>query len=193
MGSRQEGRTMRFGRFIPGIAVGLVVGTLGLGTAVAAGLITSKDIKNRTIRGVDLTENLLDRLSQPGPQGEQGETGAMGPAGPAGPAGPEGQAGPTGPAGPQGPMGPAGSSGANGVSGYEVVQFTYTPAQPGLFEATAPCPEGKRPTGGGYRNDEPNPEQSTVEVRNSFPTANGWTIRGGASNPVTVYAICAFV
>jgi hypothetical protein len=80
------------------------------GGAVAAGLVTSNDIQDHTIRTVDikpdavttdvindgavhrsdLAGGLLTKVDQPGPQGPAGAQGAQGPAGPQGPAGLEG-------------------------------------------------------------------------------------------------------
>jgi len=59
-------------------------------TATAAStLITSKQIRNRTIQAVDLKPSLLKRATATKP-------GATGPRGPAGPAGQQGQPGPPG-------------------------------------------------------------------------------------------------
>lgn len=132
--------------------------------AVAGSLITSKDIKNHTIqtqdlkRGavtgnkvknrslklIDMSAQVTDKLNAPGPAGaqgpagEKGQTGATGAAGANGSngvdgangtngadgtngangadgaTGAQGPAGPTGPAGPAGPEGPAGPQGPPG-------------------------------------------------------------------------------
>src|SRR5688500_5010136 len=63
-------------------------------TAVARQLIGARDIKDGAIRGRHLGNDLMDKLSEPGPPG---------------PEGPEGPQGPQGPPGAQGPPGPAGS------------------------------------------------------------------------------------
>lgn len=78
----------------------LVVG--GTSGAMAAKLITSKDIKNGTIAAVDLAPSVnkdLKKAGTPGPKGATGATGAtgaQGPAGAAGAAGPKGDSGLTG-------------------------------------------------------------------------------------------------
>jgi hypothetical protein len=101
----------------PGVAViatgALFVGAVG-GGAVAGTLITSADIKDKTIQTVDLKKNVVktqkvkdgtlriadldkktqDALKKVGPPGPQGPPGpAGGPAGPAGPQGPKGEPG----------------------------------------------------------------------------------------------------
>src|SRR4051812_30728075 len=79
--------------------VGLVLGLLAIfvaldGPAVAAGLITSKQIKDGTIQTKDISKPARQALS--GQQGPAGEPGAAGPQGDAGPPGPEGEPGPAG-------------------------------------------------------------------------------------------------
>lgn len=94
----------------------LIIG--GASGAVADNLITSGDIKDGTIKAVDIKPALVERFSESGEQGEQGEVGPQGPAGAkgdTGPAGPKGDAGVAGPAGPAGAQGPAGPAGANGT------------------------------------------------------------------------------
>jgi hypothetical protein len=119
-------------RFSPGlglVAIVLVV-TLG-GTATAAGVakVTSKDIKNGTIRLVDVNKRAKAKLrgkrglkgprGRAGPRGTQGITaqGLQGPAGPQGAQGPDGAPGATGPAGPQGSAGQPGPTGPQGIAG----------------------------------------------------------------------------
>lgn len=59
-------------------------------TALAPNSVTSANIVNGTIRGVDLSERLRNRIRTPGPQGPAGPQGSQGPTGPQGPAGPTG-------------------------------------------------------------------------------------------------------
>jgi|GEM_PF-5500806 len=72
------------------------------GTAVATngfGLIGSKEIKDGSIRKVDLARGLqkkIDQAGKPGPQGPQGPKGDPGPVGPQGPKGDPGLQGPPG-------------------------------------------------------------------------------------------------
>ncbi|MGH3333029.1 MAG: hypothetical protein ACRDPJ_17160 [Nocardioidaceae bacterium] len=119
----------RTGAVLVGATVLVTLG--GVGGAVAATQITSRDIKDQTIQKRDIgtgavgsdevrngTLGLLDfnsytqgLMSQPGPQGEQGEQGEMGPMGP------QGEQGPIGPQGLQGEKGAAGATGATGAPG----------------------------------------------------------------------------
>lgn len=124
------------------LAVALVMSLVLGATAVAAKLITGKDIKNGSIGLVDLSASAKKGLAgedgrdgaagaqgAKGDQGATGDQGAVGPAGASGPQGPvgaNGVAGPQGargadgqigPTGPQGPTGAAGQSGASGPTG----------------------------------------------------------------------------
>ncbi|MCB0875615.1 MAG: hypothetical protein R2718_03215 [Solirubrobacterales bacterium] len=78
--------------------VALVVA--GVGTAVAANLITSSEIKNGTIKKQDLSAKLKRALKgKSGPQGPPGEKGDKGDPGEQGPPGPSGLSGGTIPSG----------------------------------------------------------------------------------------------
>src|SRR3954447_4931968 len=81
----------------------LVMATTG--SAVAASLITSKQIKDGTIQTKDISKKAQKTL--------KGKAGATGPAGAAGAAG---AAGPAGPAGAQGAKGDKGDAGAPGTA-----------------------------------------------------------------------------
>jgi hypothetical protein len=106
----------------------IVMACVGLGTAVAARLITSADIKDRTIRNSDLSTNSVNGRAiardavglgeltpgvekalagkgtkgDPGPAGPKGDTGPKGDPGPKGDTGAKGDTGSVGPAGPPG-------------------------------------------------------------------------------------------
>jgi hypothetical protein len=82
----------------------LVMATTG--SAVAASLITTKQIKDGTIQKKDLAKKTIAGL-----------TGKTGPAGPTGPAGQPGTPGVKGDAGGTGPTGPKGDKGATGDPG----------------------------------------------------------------------------
>jgi hypothetical protein len=76
--------------------VGLVLGMLALfvalgGPAAAAGLVTSKQIKNGTIQVKDISKAARTALT-----GQEGPVGDTGPTGPQGAAGPQGEPGPDG-------------------------------------------------------------------------------------------------
>lgn len=100
------------------VATGALV--LGLaatgGGAVAASLVTSSDIKDGTVRAIDLHAGAANhRVIKDGSVGKSDLSafllGKINQGGPQGPAGSQGPAGAQGPAGPQGPVGPAGDSG----------------------------------------------------------------------------------
>jgi hypothetical protein len=90
---------------------------LGGGTAYAAGLITSKDIKDGGIKRVDVANGAINSAKVADGTLLKGDfkAGQL-PAGPQGPAGSQGPQGPQGPAGPQGAEGPEGPEGAPGVA-----------------------------------------------------------------------------
>jgi len=134
------------------VGTALLVGLGGVGGAVAAGKIGSKDIRNGGVHAVDLgkqsvnaskikpgavrSKALLDGAVAPADlsaavhdliatavTGAAGPEGPEGPAGPAGgPAGPQGPEGPEGAVGPQGPAGPVGPAGADGADGEDGAQ-----------------------------------------------------------------------
>src|SRR5690242_19109983 len=94
------------------------------GTAVAAKLITGKDVKNGSLQVKDLSAKARATLK-----------GATGPQGPAGPAGADGATGATGAAGP---------AGAPGISGREVVVAPTDTNSDAEKTALATCPDGKQ-------------------------------------------------
>ena len=100
-----------------------------------------------------------------------------------------------GPAGPAGPVGPAGPAGASGLANYEVVtaQATNTAAIGVIYEIDATCTAGKRPTGGGWRQDPVLTNGVQLTVEDSYPTTTGWHVHAYLRPNLTVfvYAICA--
>jgi hypothetical protein len=86
--------------------IALVI-ALGGGTAYAAGLITSKDIKDGGVKRVDVANGAINSAKVADGTLLRGDfkAGQL-PAGPQGPAGSQGPQGPQGPAGPQGAEGP---------------------------------------------------------------------------------------
>jgi hypothetical protein len=196
------------------IGVTLLVALGGVGGAVAAGQIGSKDIKDHSVRTVDLAKKSVGskqlkksavrtkQLKDGGVRaadlsGEVREliaTAVTGPAGPAGETGPEGPAGPAGgPEGPQGPAGPEGPAGPAGVSGYEVVTDGTNLNGSGSRTVSVTCPAGKVAVSGGMRSD------ASVVLSGSFPSdaGSGWSAvvsRAGKAKGayvVTTYAVCA--
>ncbi|HEX9416294.1 MAG TPA: hypothetical protein VF895_06265 [Gaiellaceae bacterium] len=83
-------RIFRYRPIVTALIAAALVSALSVGGATAAGLITGKQIKNHTIRLVDLTKAAQKALK--GQRGPRGLAGPQGPQGPAGPAGVPGQA-----------------------------------------------------------------------------------------------------
>lgn len=143
-----------------GVTTAMLVGLGGVGGAVAADLIGSKDIRNNTIRSVDVKDGGLalrdlnqaakDKINRPGPAGKDGADGADGK---------------DGADGANGERGPKGEPGDDGVSGLQAVMVTsdvwpVDPAPPpSVPEVRAPqqqvvarCAPGKAALGGGWRS-----------------------------------------
>ena len=107
------------------------------GNAVASGgLVTGKQIKNRSIGVIDLSKATVKAL-----HGSRGARGAEGAKGPQGPQGPQGQQGPQGPQGQQGSQGPQGQQGSQGPQGQQGSQGP-------TGEAGAQGPRGEQGTQG---------------------------------------------
>jgi hypothetical protein len=111
----------RLSRFTPSgsllvALVALVMATTG--SAVAASLITSKQIKDGAIQTRDISKNARMQLKgERGPGGPPGAEGAPGAQGTPGPSGPQGTPGPKGDKGEQGPKGEKGDDGSIGATG----------------------------------------------------------------------------
>jgi hypothetical protein len=142
------------------VAVGavLLVGLGGVGGAVAASQIGSKDIRDGGVHTVDLAKQAVTakKIKAGAVRSKTLKDGAVAPSdlsaavqdliaaavtGPAGPEGPEGPAGPAGgPVGPQGPEGPQGEVGPQGPEGPQGEVGTRGPAGPaGDAGATGPA------------------------------------------------------
>lgn len=124
------------------------------GTATAATLITTAQIKDGTIQGRDLrkgtiTANRLSPELQATIASSAGPAGAVGPAGPAGPAGAAGTAGSTGQRGAEGPAGSTGPQGQPGSVWTTGGRLVAQPTQAGVISAPA------SPTQGDSREDVP--------------------------------------
>lgn len=187
---------------VPAIAGGLAVLALvgSAGGAAGSALITSDQIEDHTIRGVDLhrgavgathlaggavTEaalvaSLVAALEQSGPAGAPGAAGPSGPEGSPGEVGPDGATGPEGASGAAGDRGLAGPAGPRGEAG---------PAGP-PGERGAPGPPGPPGRDGRgrveFRTDGTSvPGGSTVTLR-TRPCASGLVpVSGGlgSENP----------
>jgi hypothetical protein len=174
------------------MAVALVALLVAMsGSAVAASLITSKQIKDGTIQTKDLSKRARSALN-----------GAKGPGGPQGAPGPQGLKGDTGSAG------AAGKDGAPGLISAATVQHKdfLTLADGATGTQTVTCPAGQKAIGGGVRSDSygiglvesSRPVAGDSGTPNSGDTFDGWRATvvnppdvGGASITPDVWVICA--
>lgn len=144
------------------VALALVIGLAG--SATAASLITSADIKNGTIKTIDLSAGAKRAL--------KGKAGARGPAGSQGAAGAPGAPGAAGPAGP------------TGVA--EIVSAQGS----GIGSAFAACPSGTRPLSGGGIEEGAGYLWASGAARNDAG-AIGWLVAGDPGSDVTAFAYCS--
>jgi Collagen triple helix repeat (20 copies) len=114
-------------KLTPSMAVALIALLAALsGSAVAASLITSKQIKDGTIQKRDLSKNARAAF-----KGSRGPAGAQGPKGDQGPQGPQGAQGSQGDPGPRGFPGRDGADGAAGIAGSAKAYAFIDPTCPG--------------------------------------------------------------
>jgi hypothetical protein len=101
---------------------------------------------------------------------------------------------PSGPKGDTGDLGPKGDKGdPGGLRAYTVVEGAFVSTTNFSQTASATCPAGKRPTGGGGFTQTPG---AGVSVRNSFPRGQTWLVVVDAKTPASgwnyhAFAICA--
>lgn len=112
---------------------GATASLLVTGKQIKDGTVTTKDVKNRSLKVKDLSPKAKAKLR-----------GATGPAGPRGATGATGATGPAGPAGPTGLQGLPGLPGLPGVSGFEVITETVPVPGLGSESVSAACPAGKK-------------------------------------------------
>jgi len=158
-------------------------------TASAVHLLTSKDVKDHSLKVKDLRKNAVKKLrGQTGPQGLQGLPGKNGVDGKNGVNGKDGR------------DGVDGKDGASAAEAAHTVTVTGSLGV-GITSVTAACAPTESVLGGGYSVGIANKDATAVVLDNK-PTSgdNGWTVRGYkvdapgsgvGSLPVTVYAICA--
>lgn len=109
------------------------------GKQIKDGTVTTKDVKNRSLKAKDFSAKAKSKLRGPaGPAGPRGATGATGPAGPAGATGLPGLPGIPG------PQGLPGLPGLPGLSGFEVITETVSVPALGTDSVSAACPGGKK-------------------------------------------------
>lgn len=163
----------------PSAALALVVVLALVGTAVAAKMITGKQIKNNSITGKDIKNGSLSAKDFNGSvQGAQG------------------------PAGPQGAQGPQGPQGPTGLANLEQVKTNSSfPANTTGAAVTAVCPTGKVAISGGYTIQDLTPPFPQILSDSNNASAgvvvDRWTVTAsntdGAPVNVTVVANCATV
>jgi hypothetical protein len=168
-------------------SAGLIVGIIALivalsGSAVAASIITSAQIKDGSVRLKDINKNARKALK--GQRGPAGATGARGP---------------QGPQGAQGAQGNPGAAGANGATNVVVRQGTLISVpNTGTGIVTASCNPGERATGGGNSVSG----STGWQVIESFPTPGtagstptGWRVDAtnntGSANNLVAIVVCA--
>jgi hypothetical protein len=170
---------------------------LGGGTAYAAELITSKDIKDGGVKRADIAKDAVNsrRIADGTLLVRDFKAGQL----------PAGSPGPAGLQGPSGPQGPAGQPGASGPLDLVYVRTGPLGAVPGITEVYLFCPEGLSPTGGGVAASS----DTTLSMHGSFPfddtmfgpngdpdsiPDNGWAVgisNNGAGTPIfAAYAVC---
>jgi hypothetical protein len=141
------------------------------GSAYAARQITSKDIKNGTIKTVDMSSSAKQALKgNTGPRGPQGVPGAQGI---------------QGSAGPQGPVGPSELSALTPVTGSLMI------AAGAVDGGTVACPAGTRVVSGGFFADG-----GVVFLDAAGADRGGWAVAvdnsaGGTAVELTADAYCA--
>lgn len=161
------------------IALIAVPTTLVAGTATAASLVTSADIKNGTVTSVDIKNGTIKKkdISARAQRQLKGNRG---------PQGTQGVPGPKGDTGPQGPPGP--------VNTTEQMKVTATKTlAPGAIDgAAAECPAGQRVLSGGYSMISGGAE---VFVDRPSDADGAWIVLfhnySTTSGDLTVYAYCA--
>jgi hypothetical protein len=137
----------------------LVAASGSTATAAVQRLITSRDIKDGTIRLADLSPATKRAL--------RGQIGLAGPAGPAGAAGA---------AGSQGPAGPPGPAGAFDPSKISYVEGSAATASVGnVRSSVAACPPGTRVLSGGY-NVQSHSGGSYIILESRARDAAGWYV-----------------
>jgi hypothetical protein len=150
--------------------VALVAALSSTGTAVAGGLITTKQIKDNAVTSAKVKNGTLTLSDF-----KASERSKL-----------------VGPAGPMGPMGAVGPAGASATANLSVVQSpTVTVPAYDIGTVMAFCPVGKKVTGGGYFS-------SIAVAASSQPNgaANAWgAVINNSENAVPVevwaYAVCA--
>jgi hypothetical protein len=163
------------------IAVALIVASMS--GAVAGSLITSKQIKDNTIKSKDVHDGTLQVVDF----SPEATASLQGPAGPPGPTGPQGLPGEKGQQGLQGEKGEQGIPGPAGVSGRVLVTGDAALGAGGSGFAQANCPAGTVVWGGGGELLSTN-DGVQVRLTNTVVYALAKT---PVAQTLRAYAICA--
>jgi hypothetical protein len=170
----------------------LLVGVSSVG-AVAGSMITSKDIKNDTVRSVDVHDNGLymrdlsqgvqKRINAPGPRGETGATGA------------QGEKGDPGATGAQGPKGDTGATGPAALANIEHWSSAGTVVAGTTNSVQVNCPTPtKTAISGGFSVDGNSPDVQVLASRNTIDS-KGWLVyahnNDSVAHDVRAWVICA--
>ena len=151
------------------IAVALAVALVTAGSSTAAFVVTSANIKNGTIKLVDISAGAKRGL--------------------------RGQRGPRGLPGPDGPKGDSGSQGPQGPPGIQaLVRVSESKQIPGGVTdvVIAHCPAGMNPISGGFQFTTGLGEVTSSQMA---PVEHGWAAvafvnAGSGSRELTAYAYC---
>lgn len=164
-------------------AAGATASLLITGKQIKDGTVTTKDVKNRSLKVKDLSPKAKAKL--------------RGATGPAGPRGATGATGATGPAGPTGLQGLPGLPGLPGLSGFEVVSQSVPM---GLLagvptEVTGACPGGKKAIAatGGFSAPAFGLLSQVTRTSDSQFKAVGLPSIPGISETLTLDVVCATV
>ncbi|MGH3499542.1 MAG: hypothetical protein ACRDQA_01375 [Nocardioidaceae bacterium] len=188
------------------IAAAGVIGLVGAGGAYAGAQVTSHQIKNQTIRSIDLGQNSVGSSELrgagdsrgPAVHGYQIHQGAVRSFQIRNGAVHKSDLSAGAKAGMKGPKGETGADGADGVSGYGVHNAEVR-WQAGSNETVKLCADGKVALGGGYSmSGTANGDTNGVHVDANEPVysggvATGWHVTGSAQGQVNVktWVVCA--
>lgn len=199
---------LKVGLAVTAVATVMVAGA-GVGTAQAAKLITSAQIKDGTITTDDLSDGVVNKLDKKGRAGADGKDGADGAQGPAGATGPAGPAGAPGTPGAAGSNGANGAPGANGLAGAVYREQVYLNGGGG--SATVACANDPAVSqtytaiAGGVQGGTVDTQEDGFAVNSSFPgrmdwdtglpkanRLDGWIVLGNGeyTSTLKVWALC---
>ena len=188
--------TATYSNVMATVAVFIALG--GVSYAVATGSIDTREIKNNTIRGIDVRNGAVQAADlAPGALPPRGATGAAGATGPAGTNGATGATGSTGSSGATGATGATGDQGPPGFSDTTVISAAHTTPISSFQTDTLSCPQSHpEVVGGGYEINDAHTSVAFVVHDQPLADGSGWSVRmrnnGGAlALPFSIWAVCA--